>query len=83
MRKNIIWTYEEKLIIINERLNGVKLSDLCEKYKIKSKGMIVNWVRCYKNGTLSVHLQGRPKDSIDELDILKKCFAQLMKIRTK
>ncbi len=83
MRKNRIWTYEKKLIIINERLSGATLRELCDKYNIKSDGMIANWVRNYKNGTLSVHQQGRPKDTVDELDILKKCFAQLTKIRTK
>lgn len=83
MRKNRIWSYEEKVLIIKERKSGVTLKSLQEKYKIKSAGMIVNWVRDYDNNCLSIYQQGKPKHQASEYEILKKCYAQLMKIRSK
>jgi len=46
--------------------------------------MLTNWKKAYISGTLSrKSKQGRKKCDADDLEILKKCFAQLMKNRSE
>ncbi len=84
MRKNKQWNYETKVKIVNSLLQGQSYSSLCKEYGITSSGMIANWKKAYLNGTLIDQKPGRPKGSEeDDYEILKKCYAQLMKIRSR
>ncbi|NLC97231.1 MAG: helix-turn-helix domain-containing protein [Erysipelotrichaceae bacterium] len=81
-RKNKVWTEEEKIKIVKEKLAGGSYRDLANKYDIKSEGMIANWKRKYENGESLAGKQGRKKLDKDlEYEILKKSFALLKKIR--
>lgn len=57
---------------------------LLKKYNFKSTGMLANWKKQYLNETLSKDdNRGRKRQECDDFKILKKCFAQLTKIRLK
>lgn len=82
MRKNKKWTEKEKIKIVKELLSGVSYSEICEKYNIKSTGMVANWKRKYLNGENLGGTPGRkPYDKEMEYEILKKSFALLKEIR--
>lgn len=84
MGKNKQWEYETKVEIVKLLQEGRSYYSICKEYKISSAGMIGNWKREYLKGTLSRRKAGRPRqDKENEYEILKKCYAQLMKIRTR
>lgn len=46
--------------------------------------MLANWKRDYLNGSLSKEdNRGRKPKPVDDYELLKKCYAQLMQIRLK
>ena len=84
MGKNMKWDYETKVKFVKYLLTGRSYNSVCKEFGIKSKGMLANWKRDYLNGDLSKGEPGRPiKSDAEEYEILKKCYAQLMKIRSK
>ncbi len=82
MGKHVKRTYEEKKQIINELLSGVSYSYLSEKYNVRS-GTIANWKRKYLEGSLNQDNRGRKPEEIDDVELLKKCYALLKKIRNE
>lgn len=82
MGKHINRSYEEKKKIVEEQLNGSSYSKVSKKYNVGS-GTIANWKKKYLEGTLKNDNRGKPKHHIDDVEILKKCYALLMEIRSK
>ncbi len=82
MGKHIKRSYEEKEKIVKESLKGVPYSILSEKHGVL-KGTIANWKRKYLEGALKSDNRGKPKQEISDIEILKKSYALLMKIRSK
>jgi transposase-like protein len=84
MAKNKKWDYETKVEIVKQLNDGRSYSSISKEYGVKSTGMLANWKRDYNNNELKDNKPGRPiKNEAEEYDILKKCYAQLMKIRSK
>lgn len=84
MGKNKKWDIETKIKIVEQLNEGRSYKSICQEYGITSSGMIANWKRVYNNGELKDNKPGRPvKNEAEEYEILKKCYAQLMKIRSK
>lgn len=84
MSKNKKWSYELKVEVCERLIAGESYSSLVREYGFKSSGMLANWKKAYLSGNLSKNSkQGRKKCEADDLEILKKCFAQLMKIRSE
>ena len=85
MSKRKKWSYEFKVKCVEMLIEGRSYSSICDEYNISSSGMVANWKRDYLSGKLSKNEKiGRPVVSnADEYEILKKCYAQLMKIRSK
>lgn len=82
MRKNEKWTEKEKITIVKELISGSSYSEVCEKYNIKSTGMVANWKRKYLSGESLGGIQGKkPYGKEMEYEILKKSFALLKEIR--
>lgn len=79
------WTIEEKTKIVREFIDGESVTSLSIKYNVKSRGMIANWKKEYiANGNKFVNkTKGRKKINFDEIEVLKKSYALLMKIRSK
>ena len=83
MGKNRKWTLEEKEKIVKEFRNGATISYLMKKYNIPSWGTVSTWNQKYENGTLGNDNRGRKKQEIEDIDILKKSYALLIKIRNE
>jgi len=84
MSKNRKWSYKLKVEICKRLISGESYSYLAKEYNVKSTGMLANWKKAYLDGTLTKNRkQGRQKCEVGDVEILKKCFAQLMKIRSK
>ncbi len=84
MAKNKRWDIKTKIEIVEQLNEGRSYNSICTEYEIKSTGMLANWKRDYNNGELKDNRPGRPvKNEAEEYEILKKCYAQLMKIRSK
>lgn len=84
MKKNKIWSYETKVEIVELVIKGRSYSSVAKEYGITSNGMIANWKKAYEKGTLSNLKPGaQVKNEAEDYEILKKCYAQLMKIRSK
>ena len=83
MGKHTKRTLEEKIKIVKEYKAGASITYLCEKYGINGTGTISTWNRKYDEGTLSIDNRGKKKslEGIEDIDILKKCYAALMEIR--
>ncbi len=78
------WSKDIKIKIVKELIDGRSYSSIAKEYGIKSTGMMANWKAQYLNGTLSDNQPGRKRiDEVEEYELLKKCYAQLKKIRTK
>lgn len=82
MGKHTKRTYEEKLKIVQEVLKGRTYSSVSEEYNVRS-GTIANWKRKHLEGTLHIDNRGKPKREVEDIEILKKSYALLMKIRKK
>ncbi len=83
MGKQTKRSYEEKKKIVEEKLSGKTYSYLCEKYNVTKPGTIANWKKKYLGGTLNEDNRGKPKTQVEDIEILKKSYALLMKIRSK
>lgn len=84
MGKNRNWSYEEKVNIVLKSIEGQSYNSLQKEFNIKSRGMIANWKKAYLNSTLSKEdRRGKPRKEFDDIEMIKKCYAQLMKIRSK
>lgn len=84
MGKNSKWDYETKVKCVEYLLEGRSYRSVCKEFSIKSRGMLANWKRDYLKGELTSRNPGRPvKNEDEEYEILKKCYAQLMKIRSR
>lgn len=83
MGKHVKRTLEEKVKIVKEYKAGASISYLCEKYNISGTGTISTWNKKYDEGTLAIDNRGKRKnlEEIEDIDILKKCYATLMEIR--
>lgn len=73
-------TYEEKLMIVQEVLNGKSYGMVSEKYNILP-GTIANWKRKLLEGTLHLDRRGRKAGEVEDIEIIKKSYTLLMKIR--
>lgn len=83
MGKQTKRSYEEKKKIVEEKLAGKTYSYLCEKYNVSGPGTIANWKKRYLEGTLQQDNRGKPVVEVEDIEILKKSYALLMKIRSK
>lgn len=86
MGKHIKRTYNAKVKIVKEYLEGASSSYLANKYNISSRGLISAWKRKYLSGTLQNDGRGRKGTNVSselEYEILKKSFALLKEIRSK
>ena len=81
MSKQRKWSYEIKVEICERLVSGQSYTSVAKEFNGKSRGMLANWKRKYLEGTLSKEdNRGRKKVQIDDLEILKKCYAQLIVI---
>ena len=85
MGKQRKWTLEEKVKIEKEFKNGATISYLMKKYDIPSCGTVSAWNRKYDEGKLETDNRGKRKiqQEIENIDILKKSYALMMKIRSQ
>jgi hypothetical protein len=83
MGKQRKWTLEEKEKIVKEFRNGATISYLMKKYNISGFGTVSRWNQEFEKGTLGQNNRGRRKQKIEEIDILKKSYALLIKIRNE
>lgn len=85
MGKHKKWTLEEKIKIVKEFKNGASITYLMRKYDIPSVGTVSVWNKKYDEGKLGVDNRGRKKynQELEDIDILKKSYALLMKIRSQ
>ena len=84
MSKQRKWSYEIKVEICERLVSGQSYTSVAKEFNCKSRGMLANWKRKYLEGTLSKEdNRGRKKEQIDDLEILKKCYAQLIVIRSR
>lgn len=83
MGKQRKWTLEEKEKIVKEFKNGATISYLNNKYGISGFGTVSRWNKEYEDGTLGQDNRGRKKQEIEDIEILKKSYALLIKIRNE
>lgn len=83
MGKQRKWTLEEKEKIVKEFRNGATISYLMKKNNISGFGTVSRWNQEFEKGTLGQNNRGRRKQKIEEIDILKKSYALLIKIRNE
>ena len=83
MGKHRKWTLEEKLQIVTEFRNGATISYLMKKYNISGWGTVSRWNQEFEKGILGQDNRGKKKQEIDDIDILKKSYALLIKIRNE
>ena len=81
MGKHKKWTLEQKEQIVKEFKQGATISYLMNKYSIPSCGTVSRWNQEYDKGILGQDNRGRRKQEIEDIDILKKSYALLKKIR--
>ena len=85
MGKQKKWTLEEKVKIVKEFKKGATISYLNNKYGISGMGTVSRWNQEYDEGRLDVDNRGKRKSyqEFEDIDILKKSYALLMKIRSQ
>lgn len=83
MGKHTKWTLEQKEQIVKEFKQGATISYLMNKYDIPSWGTVSRWNQEYDKGILGQDNRGRRKQEIEDIDILKKSYALLKKIRNE
>ena len=81
MGKHKKWTLGQKEQIVKEFKQGATISYLMNKYGIPSWGTVSRWNQEYDKGILGQDNRGRRKQEIEDIDILKKSYALLKKIR--
>ena len=80
MGKHTHRSYELKKEIVVKKLDGHTYSALSKEYNVLPS-TIANWKRKYLEGTLHLDRRGRKPHVIEDVEILKKSYALLMKIR--
>lgn len=80
MGKQTVRTYEEKLVIVQEIMNGKSYSYVSDKYNVLP-GTIANWKRKLLEGTLHLDMRGKKVGEVEDIEIIKKSYTLLMKIR--
>ena len=85
MGKHKKWTLEDKVKIVKEFKNGATISYLNNKYGISGNGTQSRSNQEYDEGRLGEDNRGKKKSQqeIEDIDILKKSYALLMKIRSQ
>lgn len=83
MGKHKKWTIEQKKQIVKEFKEGATISYLNNKYGISGCGTVSRWNNEFDKGILGRDNRGRKKQEIEDIDILKKSYALLMKIRSQ
>ena len=83
MGKQKKWTLEQKEIIVKEFKNGATISYLMKKYGIPSWETVSRWNQEYDKGVLGQDKRGRKKQKVEDIEILKKSYALLIKIRNE
>lgn len=85
MGKQRKWTFEEKVQIVKEFKRGATISYLMKKYGIPSEGTVSVWNKKYDEGKLAIDNRGKRKSlqEIEDIEILKKSYALLIKIRNE
>lgn len=82
--KNKQWTIKEKTKIVKEHIDGASITFLQKKYNIKSNGTVTAWKKEYlaNDESFPTKKKGRKTVEFDEVEVLKKSYALLMKIRS-
>jgi transposase-like protein len=83
MGKHKKWTIEQKKRIVKEFKEGATIPYLCNKYGISGYGTVNRWNSEFDKGILEKDNRGRKKQEIEDIEILKKSYALLMKIRSQ
>lgn len=83
MGKHKKWTLEQKEKIVKEFKQGATISYLMNKYDISGWGTVSRWNQEYDKGILGKDNRGRKKQEIEDIEILKKSYALLKKIRNE
>ena len=73
-------TFEEKKQIVEEILKGRTYSAVSKEYDVLP-GTIASWKKRYLEGRLEQDNRGKKIEEIEDVEILKKSYALLMKIR--
>ena len=80
MGEQTVRTYEEKLVIVQEIMNGKSYSYVSDKYNVLP-GTIANWKRKLLEGTLHLDMRGKKVGEVEDIEVIKKSYTLLMKIR--
>ena len=85
MGKHKKWTLDQKIKIVKEFKSGSTISYLNNKYGISGFGTVSRWNQEYDKGILGQDNRGKRKynKELEDIEILKKSYALLMKIRSK
>ncbi|XMB85580.1 transposase [Mycoplasmatota bacterium WC44] len=84
MGKHVRRDYIFKKRIVEEVLGGkYTYSEAAARYGISNRGTISIWKKKYLEGTLGIDNRGKRNQEVTNEEILKKCYALLMKIRSK
>jgi transposase-like protein len=84
MKKNRKWDYETKVKYAKQLIAGRSYTSIARELGLNTYGMLGTWKREYLNGTLSEKdNRGKKATEVDDYELLKKCYAQLMKIRSE
>ena len=85
MGKQRKWVLEEKVKIVKEFKKEATISYLMKKYDIPNWDTVSVWNKKYDEGKLETDNRGKTKtqQEIENIDILKKYYALLMKIRSQ
>lgn len=85
MGKHKKWTLEDKVKIVKEFKKGATISYLNNKFDISGCGTISRWNKEYDERKLGIDNREKRKyqTEIEDIDILKKSYALLMKIRSQ
>ena len=85
MGKHKKWTLDQKIKIVKEFKSGATISYLNNKYGISGFGTVSRWNQEYDKGILGQDNRSKRKynKELEDIEILKKSYALLMKIRSK
>ena len=71
MGKQTVRTYEEKLVIVQEIMNGKSYSYVSDKYNVLP-GKIAYWKRKLLEGTLDLDIRGKKVWEVEDIKIIQK-----------
>ena len=80
-RQNRVYSEGTKRKVVQERLAGTSLLELCKKYKIRSKEQVLDWIRVYNSGRDFKKMSGgsrmkntRKTTQEERIQIAKECI---------